>query len=77
MENYQFYYSVMQMGTFFAEMSSWTALTWFTVTKTTFKTKNMKSDSFGIFIIKFLDFKSNLRKCFFFKEIQPITTRSS
>ena len=33
--------SVMhQMGTDFPEMSSWTALTWYTVIKTAFKTKN-------------------------------------
>ena len=47
------------MGTVFAEMSSWAALTWYTVMKTGFKTKNMKSESFGIFIIKIVDFKSD------------------
>ena len=29
-------------GNSFAEMSSWTALTWYTVMKTAFKPKNMK-----------------------------------
>ena len=40
------------MGTVFAEMSSWIALTWYTVMKTAFNTKNMKSESYGIFIVK-------------------------
>ena len=55
-------------------MSSWTALTWYTVVKTAFKTKNRKSKSFGILIMKFLNIKSDWRKCIF-KEIQPKTTR--
>ena len=41
-----------KMGTVFAEMSSWTALKWCIVIKTSFKTKNMKSESFGIFIME-------------------------
>ena len=38
-----------------------TALTWYTVFKTAFKTINMKKnkESFGIFIIKMLNFKSD------------------
>ena len=40
------------MGEDFAEMSSSTALTWHTVTKTALKAKNMKSESFGIFLRK-------------------------
>ena len=40
-----------QMGTGFAQMSSWPALTWYTVIKTAFKTKNRKRESFCIFII--------------------------
>ena len=56
------------MGTVFAEMSSWTALTWYKVTKTALKTKNMKSESFGIFIMKILDFESDRKICIF-KEI--------
>ena len=47
------------MGTVNVEMSSWRALKGFTIMKTAFKTKNMKSDFFGIFIMKFLDFKSD------------------
>ena len=47
------------METVCAEMSSWKSLTWYTVMKTAFKTKNMKNESFGIFIIKFLNFKSD------------------
>ena len=47
------------MGTVFAEMSSWTVLTWYTVRKTAFKTKNMKSEYFGISIMKFLNVKSD------------------
>ena len=42
------------MGTLFAEMSSWMALTWYTVMKTAFKTNYMESESVGIFIIKIL-----------------------
>ena len=34
------------MGIVFAEMSSWTALAWYIVMKTAFKTKSMKSESF-------------------------------
>ena len=34
------------MGTVFAEKSSWTALAWYSVMKTAFKTKNMKSEYF-------------------------------
>ena len=45
------------METVFAEMSSWTALTWYEVTKTAFKTKNIKRESFGIFIMKILNFE--------------------
>ena len=41
------------MGTVFAEMSSWTALTWYKVIKTEFKAKNMNSESFRILNIKF------------------------
>ena len=40
------------MGTVFAEMSFWTGLAWHTVMKTVFKTKIMKSESFGIFFMK-------------------------
>ena len=47
------------MGAVFAEMSSWAALTWYTEMETACKTKNMKSESVSIFIIKFLNFKSN------------------
>ena len=35
----------------FAEMSSWTPLTWYTFIKTVVKTNNIKRQSFGIFII--------------------------
>ena len=45
------------MRTVYAEMSSWTALTGFTVMKTAFKIKNVKSEIFFIFIMKFLNFK--------------------
>ena len=45
------------MGTVFVEMSSWKALTGFTVMKTAFKTKNMNSEFFGIFIIKFVNLR--------------------
>ena len=44
------------METVFVEMSSWTALTWNIVTKTAFKTKNVKSKYLGYFIIKILNF---------------------
>ena len=37
-------------------LSSWTALTWYTVMKTAIKAKNMKRKSFGIFIMKILNF---------------------
>ena len=40
-----------QIGTYFAEMSSWTALTRHLGTKTTFKTKYMKIKCFRTFII--------------------------
>ena len=33
--------------------------------KTAFKTKNMKIESFGIFIMKISNFKSDLRTCIF------------
>ena len=39
------------------EMSSRTALTWYTVMKAEFKTKNMKSELIGNFIVKILDLK--------------------
>ena len=45
------------METIFAEMSSSTALTWCTVIKTEFYTKHIKSEYFGIFIMKMLDFE--------------------
>ena len=48
-----------QMGRGFAEMSSWTATSWYTVMKTALITKNMKSKSFVICIKKFLNFKSD------------------
>ena len=46
-----------QMGIVFAEVSSWTALPWYksdedSILKTTFRTKNMKNESFGIFIME-------------------------
>ena len=63
------------MGTVFTEMSSWTALT-FTVMKTAFKTNNMIGESFGIFIMKILNSKSNVIICVF-KDIQHITIRNS
>ena len=44
--------------TVFAEMSSWTVLTLFTVMKTAFKTNNMKREFFGIFMMKISKFKS-------------------
>ena len=49
-------YSVMQSdgNSFLSEMSSRAALTGYTVFKTAFKTKNMKTETFGIFIIKIL-----------------------
>ena len=54
------FYSVMQseMGTVFVEISSWTALTWYTVMKTVFMTKNRKRGSLGIFIMNISYFKS-------------------
>ena len=64
------------MGKVFAEMSSWTALAWYTVMKTAFRTKSIKRDSFGNFIMKILNFKSDCRKCIY-EEIQRITTRNS
>ena len=56
------------MGTVFADTSSWTALTWYIMTKTALKTKNMKKESFGIFIMKIFKFESDRKKCIF-KEI--------
>ena len=35
------------MGTVYADMSSWTALTGFTVMKTAFETQTMKANIFG------------------------------
>ena len=64
------------MGTAFEEMLSWTALTWYTVLKTAFKTKIGKSESLGIFTIKIWNFKSDWGICIF-KELQHITTRNS
>ena len=46
------------MGTVFAEMSSFTALTWHNGIKTAFKTKYMRSIYFRIFVMKILDLKS-------------------
>ena len=45
------------MGTVFTEMSSWKALTGFTVMKTAFKTRNMNSEFFGISIMKFVNLR--------------------
>ena len=45
--------------TIFAEMSSWTAVTWQTVMKTAFETKNMKRKYFGIFIMIILNLESD------------------
>ena len=45
------------MGNVFADISSWTALTWFIGIKTAFKTTNIKSESFVIFIIKILNLR--------------------
>ena len=53
------------MGTVFEKMSSWTALAWYRVMKIAFKAKNMKSESFRIFIMKILNFKSDCRICLF------------
>ena len=64
------------MGTVFEEMSSWTAVIWYTVMKTGFRSKNMKSESFGIFIMTILNFKSGLIICIF-NDIQHITTKNS
>ena len=58
-----------QMETVLAEMSSWTTLTWYTVMKTAFKTQNMKSELFGIFNMKILNFNNDWR-IYIFKEIQ-------
>ena len=44
--------------------------------ETAFKTKNMKSESFEIFIMKILNFKSDLRLCKF-KKIQHRLTLNS
>ena len=59
-----------QIGTVFAELSSWTALEWYTVMKTAFKTKNTKRESKKIFFsIKVLNFKSECR-IWLFEEMQ-------
>ena len=49
------------MGTVLAEMLSGIALTRYLGMKTEFKTKNMKDESSGTFIIKILEFKSDRR----------------
>ena len=56
-----FIFSVMHLdwNILLVEMSSWTALTWYTVTKTALKTINMKSESLRIFIMKISNFKSD------------------
>ena len=41
------------MGTVFAEMTSWAALTWNLGMKNAFEAINMKSKYFGNFIFKF------------------------
>ena len=46
------------MGTVFAAMSTWTALTWHTVIKPEFKNKNVTSKTYGIFNMKIIYFKS-------------------
>ena len=48
----------------------------YSVMKTAFQTKDMKSESFWIFIIKILNFESARRICMF-KEIEHITRRNS
>ena len=45
------------MGIVFAKMSSWTALTGHTGMKIAFETRNMKSQYFGIFIMKNLEIR--------------------
>ena len=52
------------------DMSSWKAIKWYTVMKTAFRTKSMKSESF---IMKILNFKSDRRICVF----KEIATRNS
>ena len=44
------------MGNVIAEMLSWTALTWNKEMNTKFKNKNLKTESFGIFIVKKFSF---------------------
>ena len=51
------------METVFAEMSSWTALTWHKMTWTGIKAKNMKSEYFRIFPMKILNFESDRKIC--------------
>ena len=58
-------------------MSSWTALTWHKMIETAFKTKTVKCESFGIFIMKILDFKSDEEYVCIFKEIMRKTSRNS
>ena len=41
------------------EMLFCTALTWYIVMKTAFKNNNIKGESFGIFIMKILNLKSD------------------
>ena len=50
------------MGKVFTEMSPWTAFTCYTVMKKAFKTKNIKSESFENFMMKILNFRSDLKK---------------
>ena len=45
------------MGTIFAEMTSWTALTSYIVIKTAFKTKIIKSESVGNFVMNILNLR--------------------
>ena len=46
----------MNKSIYFAEMSSWTALTGHTGMKIAFETKNIKCKYFVIFIMKILEF---------------------
>ena len=64
------------MGTVFAEMSSWTALSCDSGIKTTSKAKNMRSKHFEIFIMEILNLKSDRIKCTL-NDMQHITTRNS
>ena len=54
-------YSVMQSdgNSFCGDVVFNSSLTWHTVMKTALWTKNMKSESFGVFIMKIYNFKSN------------------